>query len=147
MAEVSLIPGWSEVAGAYPYAPGRGDESNEEWKHVRKQIKEARKNMRAEQKAFKQYDKDFKEAEEEAGLNEPKFILDRDELPNRNEWWNLVGQYEQPKDTLDFISSWAGHTGEEIGSYLLSLFGFDDDEEKKDALWDGRNNCGCRLWV
>lgn len=134
MAEVSLIPSWEGVAGAYPYAPGRGDESNEEWKYMRKQIKEARKQMRAEQRAFKQYDKEFKKAEEEAGLGEPKFVLDRDDLPDRNEWWNLVGQYEQPKDKLDFVTSWAGHTGEEVGKYLLGLIGFGEEEEKKADL-------------
>ena len=130
MAEVSLIPSWEEVAGAYPYAPGRGDETNTEWKELRKKQREARKAERAHARALKSYDKEFNKAAEEAGLAGPKFVLDRDQLPNRNEWWNLVGQYEQPKDKLDFITSWAGHTGEEVGKYLLGLVGLGEDEDK-----------------
>lgn len=90
MVDWAMFPSWDEVAAAYPYAPGRENLSNEEWKTLRAQAKEEREKKRAAQKkaqadlkAFKQYEADWDAAEAE---NEemPTLITKRRQLPDRN---------------------------------------------------------------
>lgn len=156
MVDLIMLPSWNEVAAAYPYAPGRGDLSNEDWKALRAQTKEEREKKRAAQKkaqadikAFKQYEADWDAAEAE-NTEMPALLTDRSQLPNRNKdvfadafsnplGWGAeeaAGQYlanamEKPQNTGEFGISWLGHTGEETGKFLLSLLGLDDEEEKK----------------
>lgn len=149
---VTLVPSWNEVAGAYPYAPGRGDLSDESWKLLkqaeqdkrkaqREAQKVARETQRKNEKAFREYEKDWAKAEDEMSSG---YILDRDELPDRNReilrqgepTWSgladyLVAAYDKPQNPVETAISWAGHTGEEAGKFLASWFNF-GDEDKED---------------
>lgn len=156
MVDLIMFPSWDEVAAAYPYAPGRGELSNEEWKALRAQAREerekqraAQKKARADAKAFEKYEADWDKAEAE-NSEMPALLTDRSQLPNRNKdvfadafsnplGWGAeeaAGQYlansmEKPQNAGEFGISWLGHTGEETGKFLLSLLGWDDEEEKE----------------
>lgn len=156
---VDLFPSWDEIANRYPYAPGRGDMSNEEWAQARadakakraalreqeKIQKQVRKEQEKREKDFKQYERDWTKAENEmdSGL-----ITNRDELPNRNleilrkgiknRDANLIdlakysaAAVENPQNPLELGLSFLSHTGEETGKYLASLFGLGDDESSE----------------
>ena len=159
MVDLIMFPSWDEVAAGYPYAPGRGDLSNEDWKALRAQAREERKKRRAAQKkaqadlkAFKQYEADWDAAEAE-NSEMPAMITDRSQLPNRNKdvfagafgnplGWGAeeaAGQYlanamEKPQNAGEFGISWLGHTGEETGKFLLSLLGWDEEEKKNPEM-------------
>ena len=155
MANFVLFPNWEDVASNYPYAPGRGDMSNEEWKAARKAARAKKKKDPTKQaeKALAQYEADWDSAMAENN----RMIQDRGELPNRNidklkagaregfknpfgwEAEEAAGQYisdafERPQNLGEFGISWLGHTGEEAGKYLLSLLGFSGEKEKEATL-------------
>lgn len=136
---VDLIPSWSKIAAAYPYAPGRGELTNEQWQTLREKSAERRQTQRKNQTKIREAGQ---EAEAEIVSD---YILDRDKLPGRNleilregmrnknatigglvDYLNAA--YEAPQNIPEGILSWAGHTGEEAGKYILSLFGADEEE-------------------
>lgn len=156
---VDLIPSWSEISAAYPYAPGRGELTNEQWQTLRERSAERRQTQRKNQtkirkaeketkKAMQAYEKAWQEAEEDMASD---YILDRDELPGRNleilrEGMQnknatisglvdyLKAAYDAPQNIPEGILSWAGHTGEEAGKYILSLFGVDEEEPESVSM-------------
>lgn len=96
MANYSLIPSWNQVANMYPYAPGRGNQNNDEWTAVKKAAKKSREiraNERAAQRAARRDElalsRSFENAAEENDriweeAVPTRMISDRGELPERN---------------------------------------------------------------
>ena len=160
---MSFLPTWSQIAAAYPYAPGRTDETNEEWAQARKAGRKARQERKqaqeAESKALQDYDQAFNALAEESN----PLITDRDQLPGRNTdvWtenpeaygssagipgWGILGEVirraaeylpkaaENPQGPGEFGIAWARDTGEEAGKWIASLFGLDPSEEENPEL-------------
>lgn len=163
MVLMSMLPGWNQIAAGYPYAPGRTDETNEQWAQMRAAGKKARQELRdaakADAKALKEYDEAWNQMTEE---NNP-LLTSRDELPGRNTdvWtqnpqdytksalmpgFGLLGELskraveylpkaaENPQGPGEFGLAWARDTGEEAGKWLLSLLGWDLSEEEEPEL-------------
>ena len=161
MVNISLIPTWGEVAGAYPYAPGRGDLSKDEWKTLRdkeieerearrKMLNDSRKALKESAEEFKKYEADWDKAETENAGGD--MLTDRFQLPNRNiktyhEKLHNTNKLDDPMATVEYITSavdrpqnplefglsWAAGTGESVGEYIAGLFGFGPEAEKKDT--------------
>lgn len=124
MVEYTILPTWAQVAENYPYAPGRGNLSNEEWKEVRraklaerqnertlrKLEKEAAKARKKEEKAWAQYEADWDSAEQENNA----LIKDRSELPNRNLDELKAGMRE------GFKNPFGWDTEEAVGNYIVN---------------------------
>lgn len=154
---VDLIPSWSEVAGSYPYAPGRAGMSNAEWKQAREEAKQRRAQMRQAQaaalegqrkreKAMREYEKDWAEAEQDI-LGQDKMVQSRDELPGRNReilregkptWGGLAryveAAYEKPQNPVEGVISYMGHLGGDVGDAFANMFGWKDEEDKDTKL-------------
>lgn len=157
MVDWIMFPSWEDVAAAYPYAPGRGDLSNEDWKALRAQEKERRKKQLAAQEEARKNARELQkyEADWDSAMAEneemPALITDSSQLPGRNveafkgafanplsfkaegaaiDYLNRAS--EQPQNKGEFALSWLKHTGEEAGKYLAGLVGLLPEEEDKD---------------
>lgn len=163
MVLMTMLPGWNQIAAGYPYAPGRTDETDEQWAQVRAASKKARQELRkaakADAKALKEYDEAWNQMTEE---NNP-LLTSRDQLPGRNtDVWTenpqgytknavmpgigILGELsrrameylpkaaENPQGPGEFGLAWTRDTGEEAGKWLLSLLGWNPSEEKEPEL-------------
>lgn len=132
MVEMTLIPSWDEVAASYPYAPGRGDMSDAEWKVLRTADKETRKAAREAKKAERElarYDAKWNDMVQE------QYVKDSSELPGRNPWWALGTRAENPQSKTDVglaVGMGAARPFTWLGEQAAKLLLGEDEEKTPD---------------
>lgn len=163
MVLMTMLPGWNQIATGYPYAPGRTDETDEQWAQARAASKKARQELRkaakADAKALKEYDEAWNQMTEE---NNP-LLTSRDQLPGRNtdvwvenpqnytknaampgigfsgELSRRAVQYlrkavDNPQGPGEFGLSWSWNATRDASKKLLKRFGLDSSEEENPEL-------------